>query len=439
MILTGWGRYPRVDCQVAASRDAPDIIDAVSTSGSLIARGNGRAYGDAALNPRCTVSLTQYNRLLDFDPETGRLTCQAGVLLADILSTFVPRGWFPPVTPGTRFVTVGGMIAADVHGKNHHQVGSFGDHLEGMELAVADGRILHCSRTENEELFRATCGGMGLTGIILKATFRLIPIETAFIRQETLRTRNLEETMALFEESKDWTYSVAWIDCINGDADLGRSIIFRGEHARVEELVHEQRATPLRAGQRREKRVPFDFPPGVLNHCSLALFNHYYYRSARPGTSMVDYDTFFYPLDSVHEWNRIYGPRGFLQLQCVLPKSSSRAGLVVLLNKAREARTGPFLSVLKLLGPGNGLMSFPMEGYTLALDFPAGKTNFALMTQLIEIVAEHGGRIYLAKDACAQPQQVRRGYPNLSRFQALRAQVDPGGKFSSVQSQRLGL
>lgn len=413
---------------------------AVLSTAGLIARGNGRAYGDCALNPDATLSLLKQDRLISFDAKSGRLSCEAGTLLSDIIEFFMPRGWFPPVTPGTKYVTVGGMIAADVHGKNHHRLGSFGDHVESFDLALADGSVVHCSKSENAELFAATKGGMGLTGIILKASFKLIPIETSWIRQETLRAANLDQAMELFEASNDWTYTVAWIDCLSQGAAMGRSIFFRGEHARIDDLPESWRGEPFASPSKRGWRVPFDLPGPLLNRWSVSAFNALYYRANRPGSSLVDFDTFFYPLDAIGEWNRIYGRAGLIQYQCVLPKHASRKGLGLLLGWISASGAGSFLSVLKLFGPQEGLMSFPMEGYTLALDFRAGDASvLALLDELDAIVADLGGRVYLAKDARASARMIEQGYPHLARFKAIRAKADPGRRFASLQSQRLGL
>jgi decaprenylphospho-beta-D-ribofuranose 2-oxidase len=330
------------------------------------------------------------------------------------------------------------MIAADVHGKNHHGAGSFGDHVESLQLALADGRTLRCGPDENPELFAATRGGMGLTGIILSAIFRLIPIETVFIRQETHRARNLHEAMERFEQSQHWTYSVAWIDCLAQDDSLGRSLIYLGEHARRDELPPSLNAG-LDAIVRRNRRVPFDLPGFALNRWTVRAFNEIYYRRGRPGVSFVDYDTYFYPLDTILEWNRIYGRAGFVQYQCVLPKAASAPGMTALLERIARSGMGSFLGVLKLFGRQDGLLSFPMEGYTLALDFRADAPTFSLLIELDAIVADHGGRLYLAKDARGGPDLLRRGYPRLAEFSAVRATFDPAGKFSSLQSQRLGL
>src|SRR5579872_835769 len=399
MMLTGWGRYPRADCRVIAARSRAEVLAAIAAESSLIARGNGRAYGDAALNPAATLDLRHDDRFIAFDEASGVLTAAAGSLLADIVDCLVPRCWFPPVTPGTKFVTLGGMLAADVHGKNHHKAGTIGDHVESLDLALADGRVVRCSRDDNAPLFAATLGGMGLTGVILGARLKLQRIETAYVRQETRRARDLDAIMDLFEASRDWTYTVAWIDCLARGPDLGRALLYRGEHARSDELPARQRAAPLTVPVRRARRLPVDLPAVVLNRWSVAAFNRLFYRASRPGTAIVDYDRFFYPLDAIHAWNRMYGRGGFVQYQCVLPKAASRAGLGALLGRIAAAGAGSFLSVLKLLGPSRGMLSFPMEGYTLALDFRANSTNLALLTELDTIVAAHGGRVYLAKDA----------------------------------------
>jgi len=439
MMLAGWGRYPRADCRVIMARSQADIIAAVTTEPSLIARGNGRAYGDAALNPAATLDLRRDDRFIAFDEASGVLTAAAGALLADILDCLVPRGWFPPVTPGTKFVTVGGMLAADVHGKNHHKAGTIGDHVESLDLALADGRAVRCSRDDNAPLFAATLGGMGLTGVILGARLKLQRIETAYVRQETLRARDLDAIMDLFEASRDWTYTVAWIDCLARGWDLGRALLYRGEHARNDELPARRRTAPFTPPARRTRRMPVDLPAIMLNRWSVAAFNRLFYRASRSGTAVVDYDRFFYPLDAIHEWNRLYGSGGFVQYQCVLPKAASRAGLSALLDRIAGAGAGSFLSVLKLLGPGRGMLSFPMEGYTLALDFRADSANLALLTELDAVVAAHGGRVYLAKDARIAAADFRRAYAGLDEFVAVRNAVDPERKFASLQSRRFGL
>lgn len=438
--LSGWGRYPRSDCALAEARGAEDVVAAIAQCETLIARGNGRSYGDPALNPAGTLSLLKSNRFITFDPASGMLACEAGVLLEEVIDTFLPRGWFPPVTPGTKFVTIGGMIASNVHGKNHHLAGSFGDHVESIDLALADGRVLRCSRKENGSVFAATCGGMGLTGVILSARFHLMPVGTSFIRRETRRLRNLAEAMDAIEAARDWTYSVAWIDCLARDAALGRSLLFLGEHACADELPGAQRLSPVRLPKKHARSVPVELPGFVQNRWSIGAFNELYYRIAPPGTDILDYDRFFYPLDGILEWRRLYGRAGLVQYQCVLPLAASREGLTLLLQRIADAGLGSFLGVLKLFGQQqSGMLSFPLEGYTLALDFPASAKTLALFPILDAIVADHGGRLYLAKDAATSPAMIERFYPGIAQFRAVRRRVDPAGKFASLQSRRLGL
>ncbi|HSV30079.1 MAG TPA: FAD-binding oxidoreductase, partial [Candidatus Omnitrophota bacterium] len=375
MILSGWGNFPRIHCRVAE-------FDSARLDAPLIARGAGRSYGDASLQPNLTLLTRRLDRLLAFDAATGRLTCEAGVTLANLLDVFVPRGWFPPVTPGTKHVTIGGMVAADVHGKNHHVAGSFGRHVESLRMLLADGGVVECGN--GSDLFRATIGGMGLTGIILAATFRLQPIPTPWIRREVVRAASLEATLEAFEASAGWTYTVSWIDCLNGRGRLGRSLLSRGEFAQPDEAP----TTPPPAT--RPRRVPVDFPGWVLNRWSMRAFNELYYALPRE-PAVVPYEPFFYPLDGLLEWNRIYGRGGFTQYQCVLPKPAGAAGLLRLLKAIQQSGSGSFLAVLKLFGRQDGLMSFPMEGYTLALDFPVTPPNLSLLIELDAIVADHGG------------------------------------------------
>ena len=295
--LSGWGRYPVLECQVAEPRTAVETAGFVPGA-PAIARGNGRSYGDSSLGPSGTVVTRHVDRMLAFDPDTGRLTCEAGVLLADIIDAFVPRGWFPPVTPGTKWVTVGGMIAADVHGKNHHGAGSFADHILWLDLALGDGTVLRCSRSEHPNLFAATCGGMGLTGVILSASFTLLKVGSAWIAQTTERAPNLGRVFEVFEASQDWTYSVAWVDCLASGADLGRSVVFLGEHATAEQV----KGSPFGRAVRKAKPVPFDLPAIALNRLSVRAFNTLYYRRQQPGRAIVALDPYFYPLDALLEW-----------------------------------------------------------------------------------------------------------------------------------------
>jgi len=440
--ISGWGNYPVVEAEEVRCETEAELRRELERPGRVIPRGNGRSYGDSSLSERVLTTL-RYNRLLAFDDTTGELHCQAGVLLADILEVFVPRGWFLPVTPGTKLITVGGAIACDVHGKSHHVTGSFCRHLISMEVMLPDGTVKPCSRRENPELFALTCGGMGLTGMILSATFRLIPVETAYMREEVVKAPCLDAVMDLFESSSEWTYSVAWIDCLKTGPQAGRSLLMRGEHARAGELqALRQREHPLTLPARPELEVPFMFPDFALNKFTMQAFNFaYWHKAFKERTERIArYDTFFYPLDAVAHWNRIYGSRGFTQYQFVLPLEAGREGLRAILDRIAEAGTGSFLAVLKLFGEQDDLISFPMKGYTLALDFPLRPGLFAFLDELDRMVEACGGRLYLTKDVRMGSGFFMRSYPNAALFKEAVAALQTGpARFSSLQSRRLGI
>ena len=444
MIVSGWGRYPREECAVSAPR-SEDELQALVANGPLIARGNGRSYGDCAQNPAGTVDMRRFNRMLSFDASTGQLVAEAGVLLKDVIDCFLPRGWFPSVTPGTKYVTIGGMVAADVHGKNHHGAGSFGSFVDWLDVLGSDGEIRRCSPERNAELFAWTMGGMGLTGIVVRIAFRLRPVESAWIRQTTLPAPDLETAMRLFDEHEAATYSVAWIDCLATGKRLGRSAIMLGEHAALDELPATLRETPFRTPARKQLRMPMDAPAALLNNLTVKAFNAAYYRrqaarrSGRQGGQLVDWDSYFYPLDAIAEWNRIYGRPGFMQFQCVLPLESARAGLTALLETISASGQGSFLAVLKRMGAARaGGFSFAREGYTLALDFPVSARTLALMTQLDKVALAHGGRFYLAKDSRMTAETLRLSDNRTTDFIGFR-QATMATSFQSSQSERLQL
>lgn len=438
--LSGWGRYPRQSGPLDAAFDINSAVDATRNMPGVIARGLGRSYGDAAIGHHNTLDATGLNRMQGFDPETEVLATEAGVSLADIIATFLPRGYFPCAVPGTRFVTVGGMIASDVHGKNQHIDGTFGDHVEWLMLALPDHRVVRCSRDENAELFTATIGGMGLTGTILSAGFRLKRVETGWIRQTTHVARNLSEAVALLRQTRTATYTVAWIDVLAQGASLGRSLILEGEHATKEQLPWgDVRFPPSRNGR---IAVPTDMPGWMLNAWSVRAFNELYYRNgARKAgqTTTVPWDTFFFPLDGIANWNRIYGRCGFVQHQCVIPDNKAEGVVPEILERISSHGAGSFLAVLKRLAPGSGLMSFPMEGLTLALDIPFSDSLMALLAEIDALVVDAGGRIYLAKDATQSPETFVAGYPQLDRFRKLRDEIGATDRIASKMSARLGL
>ena len=440
MKLAGWGRYPVADCAVRAPRDAGALRSALR-DGPLIARGNGRAYGDSAMNRTNTVSMRRFDRMLGFDAQTGVLVAEAGVLLGDIIAAFLPRGWFPAVTPGTRFVTLGGAIAADVHGKNHHIDGGFGNFADWIEVMGPDGTITRAARDDNADLFAWTVGGMGLTGVILRAAIRLRPVETGWIRQTSRAVPDFESAMAAFEAAEDAPYSVAWIDCLSSGAALGRSVVMLGEHARLDGLPMRHRQMPYGPPPGRRLRLPVNAPGFALNRWTVAAFNAVYYRvgARKTGTDLVPWGSYFYPLDSILGWNRIYGRRGFVQFQCVLPEDTAHAGLAALLTAISASGQGSFLSVLKKLGAGQGRFSFPMPGYTLALDFPVSQKVLTLMQVLDRITLDHGGRFYLAKDARMSAETLHASDTRAAYFAAMRQGSGAGGAFASLQSERLDL
>lgn len=440
MMLSGWGRYPREECAVSRPVSEDDLRTLVA-KGPLIARGNGRGYGDCAQNRGATVDMRRFNHMLAFDPASGQIIVEAGVLLSDIIETFLPRGWFPAVTPGTKFVTVGGMVAADVHGKNHHRDGSFGMFIDWLDVLGSDGAVKRCSAQQDAELFHWTIGGMGLTGVIVRVAFRLRRIESGWIRQQILPAANLDAAMRLFDENDSATYSVAWIDCLARGRALGRSAIMLGEHAAADELPPSRRSAPFATPRRKMRGVPVDAPSALLNRLTVRAFNAAYYhrQMMRTGEQLVDWDSYFYPLDAMANWNRIYGARGFMQFQCVLPTDSARAGLTELLNSIGESGLGSFLAVLKRMGPGReGCFSFPLDGYTLALDFPVSPRTLDLMTRLDAIVLAHGGRFYLAKDSRMSAETLRRSDARTSDFIAAR-RAHATAAFQSSQSKRLQL
>ena len=440
MTLSGWGRYPRIDAKQSAPRNF-EALRAQVLQGNAIARGNGRAYGDSAVSAQNTIHMKHFNRMLAFDTERGQLVAEAGVLLADIIDAFLPRGWFPSITPGTKFVTLGGMIAADVHGKNHHKDGSFRSCVDWIEIMGSDGEVRRCSPDENPTIFDHTLGGMGLTGIILRAAIRLRSVETAWIQQTTLAAPDLKTAMAAFDAAQDATYSVAWIDCLGTGPNLGRSLVMLGEHAAHSDLSTKKARAPFQIKPKGKVSIPIDFPAFTLNRLTVRAFNALYYwaEARKSGVQLVDWDSYFYPLDAILGWNRIYGRKGFAQFQCVLPLDRSEAGLTALLEETAKAGAGSFLAVLKRFGKQNSAFSFPMEGYTLALDFPVNPKTLALLERQDQITLDHGGRFYLAKDSRMSAATLRTSDQRVDDFQAHRESQGFTSRFRSAQSERLAL
>lgn len=438
--LGGWGRVPRAAARLIRPERWRDLTP---PEGQLLARGLGRSYGDAALLSGGTTILTErLDRCLEFDPDTGRLTAEAGLSLNTLLDVFVPKGWFVPVTPGTRFCTLGGCFAADVHGKNHHRDGSFAQWVTQITLILPSGETRVCQpEGENQDLFWATAGGMGLTGIIRDLTLQLRPIETAYISVKHRKARNLDEALSLLaDDALDDAYSVAWIDCLARGDRLGRSILMTGHHATRGEIPL-RISDPLNPKPPKAKKIKRDLPAALLNPFTIRLFNAAYYAYQGRKTEFVaDYRTFFHPLDAIQNWNRMYGAPGFYQYQFVVPAETARECLKDVLSELSKAGAASFLAVLKRMGPSSpGWLSFPAPGFTLALDVPNRPGIADLLRRLDERVLAAGGRIYLAKDALLTPASVRAMYPRLPEFLALKAELDPDNRLTSDLARRLEL
>lgn len=422
--------YPKVEANEFEFVNERDLQRLVVGQDALVPYGNGRSYGDSALGANI-IRCKGYNYFLDFDEINGLLHLQCGVTLAEILEVCVPKGWFLRVTPGTKLITVGGAIASDVHGKNHHVEGCFSECVEEMRVMLPNGDIQTCKK--GDELFRATCGGMGLTGVILDAKISLKKINSKYIEQTTIKTKNLKETFEAFEKYSHMPYSVAWIDCLAKGEDIGKGLLMVGDFADDGELDYKPK---------KRLNIPFNFPSFALNNLSVRAFNYLYYRKAPDGVSQqkVDIDTFFYPLDAIDNWNRIYGKGGFTQYQFILPKEASFDGLQEILTAIAKSGKGSFLAVLKLYGKANeNYLSFPMQGYSLALDFKIEKGLFEFLDSLDEIVVRYGGRIYLTKDVRVRKEIFEKGYPQIERFREFRKQIGADKKFASFQSNRVGI
>ncbi|HEU4472164.1 MAG TPA: FAD-binding oxidoreductase [Flavisolibacter sp.] len=437
--IANWGNYPLMETTEKSFSFTSQLQETLVEGDSIIARGNGRCYGDASLSTN-TVSTLKYDKILSFDTKAGIFECQSGLTLDRILDVIVPQGWFLPVTPGTKFITVGGAVASDVHGKNHHVDGSFSAHVLDMDVLLADGSTVTCSQSKHSDLFWATCGGMGLSGIITRVRFDLKKIETSYIRQKQVKARNLEEVISLFETYKDFTYSVAWIDCLKKGDAFGRSILILGEHATLADLDEKKKKEPLKLPAKKQITFPFNLPSFALNQFTVKAFNFLYYGKnfKREINNVVSYEPFFYPLDAILHWNRGYGKKGFVQYQFVLPLESKQ-GLIEILKRISDEGLGSFLAVLKVFGKQDDLISFPTEGYTLALDFPVRGNLFSFLDELDEIVLRYGGRLYLSKDARMKPEIFWRSYPNAGKFLDIIKKYNPRFKIKSTQASRLNI
>lgn len=441
--LCGWGRFP-CETSTVYRPEVVDSVDALLRNGDAptwIARGMGRSYGDPAINgDGAVLSTVRLNHFLAFDPQQAVLTVEAGVTLAEILEHLIPRGWFLPVVPGTKFITVGGAIANDIHGKNHHRDGSFSNFVLDFDLLTATGEVLRCAPDHNADVFWATVGGIGLTGIILRARVQLIPIETAYVRVDYERCPDLDTTLArITDTDARHPYSVAWVDCLARGRTMGRAVIMSATHARKPQIPRYAHI-PLEPPRKKRPHVPFDLPGFVLSPISVGAFNALFYRvhPSRQGR-ILPYEQFFFPLDSIPQWNRIYGKRGFVQYQATFPHHRLD-GMRRLFERLSGASRASFLAVLKRFGPaGQGMLSYPFEGFTLALDIPMRPGLLEFLRELDALVLEHEGRLYLAKDAAMAPETFAAMYPRKNEFLEVKHRLDPQGKLSSRMARRLNL
>lgn len=424
-----WGNYPTEELDIIPYHSTL-LKDKIKSA--FIPYGNGRSYGDSCVS-EILVDTKGLNHYLAFDSKNGILTLQAGVLLEDIIDTFLPRGWFLKVNPGTKLITVGGAIASDIHGKNHHIEGCFSECVNWFMLQLPSGSIIKCSKTENPTFFHATCGGMGLTGIILEAQIQLKKINSRYIHQTTIKTKNLQETFKVFESIQQEPYSVAWIDCLSTGKSIGKSLVMYGDFLNDGILDYYPK---------KKLNIPFYLPSFTLNTLTVRIFNYLYYHKVfkKKSSKKVDFEAFFFPLDAIKNWNRIYGKNGFTQYQFIFPKESSYEGLSSILAEIAKSKKGSFLAVLKLYGQeNNNYLSFPMEGYSLALDFKIEKGIFELLNRLDQIVLKYNGRIYLSKDVRVSKSVFEKGYPKIELFRKFRTRYDLNEQIHSLQSIRVGI
>ncbi len=439
--LAGWGANLRAVCLLTEPAFHSEVAAQLDRAGT-VARGLGRSYGDCAINAGGqVVGTTRMDRFLHFDEATGTLRCEAGASLEEIIRTFAPRGWFPMITPGTKFVTVGGCIANDIHGKAHHAQGSFSNCVESMTVLLASGEVVTASRTEHPDFFWATFGGVGLLGFVLTATIQLRKIETTYFHQKSIKVKNLGEMLDTLDESdRHYPYSVATLDVLATGASLGRGVLTVGDHAKLSDLPPKLAKNPLRTSGPPMLGVPFDLPEWTLNAATIRIVNAVIQQIQAAAPALGHYENFFYPLDKIAQWNRGYGRRGFTQYQFVIPFESGRESLRAILTTILSSGQMPFLNVLKRMGKeSGGTLSFPREGYTFAIDFPVRDSTPALVRQLDAMVIDAGGRIYLGKDSYTEAAAFRTMYPALDGWLQTKAKYDPQRMFTSNLGRRLGL
>ncbi|MEQ8470491.1 MAG: FAD-binding oxidoreductase [Marinoscillum sp.] len=437
---SNWNSYPVVSSTQHKFTTPGDLRRLLRQVTKVITRGSGKSYGDASLSEQI-ISTKEFNKIVSFNPTKGTIRCESGVMLNEILEVIVPEGWFLPVVPGTKYITVGGAIAANVHGKNHHKDGSISEFIVSMSIMLADGGLVSCSQSEYPDLFNNTCGGMGLTGVIMEAELKLRPIETAYISQRNIMVPDLKSMIKSLKSNSASSYSVAWVDCLAKGKHKGRGVVMLGEHATGSNLGPEVEEK-LKVHKNPKWGIPFKFPSILLNRFSIRWFNACYYhlnKRKKEHEFNVHYDKFFFPLDSIGDWNNLYGRKGFLQYQFVIPFERGDEAFIEIFNKIVESRNASFLTVLKVLGNGGSSVSFPIPGYTLAMDIPMSSKVFDFLDDLDWLVVKNGGRIYLAKDARTKRDVLHKGYAGLGMFQEIRKITGAKAKFESLLSRRLGI
>ena len=432
MIIHGWGNYSKLDSKVFFPENLKQLKLDISQTKSLIGRGLGRSYGDSA-NNKYVIQTSNLKKIINFDIKKGIIECETGITICELNQLTIKEGWFITVTPGSSYVTLGGALASDIHGKNHHLEGTFSKHVLSAKLILANGEIIEISNNENSDLFKATCGGMGLTGIIYSVKLKLKSISSSNIIQTTIKTKSLEETLEQFEINKDSEYSVAWIDCTCSLKKWGRGLLFLGKHQSNNTLTY-------------QKRKIINFPINIfsnfLNSFSIKIFNFLYYHKnfKKKKTNILNINDYFYPLDSINKWNLLYGRNGFVQYQFVIPLEHSVDVINKIFHKIYESKHVPYLTTLKKFGHKNeNYLSFPMQGITVAFDFKASSNIKNLIETLDKIVLNYKGRVYLTKDTLMEKEVFRKFYINWEKFENVRDKYGAIGKFFSNQSIRLGL
>jgi decaprenylphospho-beta-D-ribofuranose 2-oxidase len=438
--LAGWGNYPTAESYTVSPRNEDDLRDDLR-KGKLIPRGLGRSYGDQAVNEDQFVAIcTKLNHFLHWNEQEGILDCEAGVSLEEVITTFGPKGWLPMVCPGTKFVTIGGAIANDIHGKAHHIDGSFVNCVLSFTILLADGTIAEASRTGNTDLFWANFGGLGLLGVILTARIKLRRVETTYFRQKSLKIKGLDHMIeALDQYDHEYNYSVAWIDALAKGPKLGSGVLTLGNAAKRDELPEKLKNDPLKLHSTGKLALPFFLPSFALNGLTVRLLNSVIAYVQNSPKEFVHYEKFFFPLDAINNWNRGYGKRGFIQYQFVIPEDNGKKNLTEILEIIAASGCTPFLNVFKRMGDGQGILSFPFKGYTLAIDFPVTKKLLTFTPKLDAKVLSAGGRLYLGKDALLQESTFKAMYPQYEQWLAIKRKYDPANRFTSNISRRLGL